>query len=89
MKFKKLIKSERDLSKILTPEDFDKIEQEMESLNMAKKRIEDSIKSYLRSGNKGKEYQDLVKQLNKVNQELTDKFTQQSEMLAELNRREN
>ena len=89
MKFKKLIKSERDLSKILTPEDFDKIEQEMESLNMAKKRIEDSIKSYLRSGNKGKEYQDLVKQLNKVNQELTDKFAQQSEMLSELNRREN
>lgn len=88
MKYIKLIKSERDLSKILTPEDFDKIESEIESLSIAKKRIQDSMKSYIKAGNFGTEYQSLLKELDKVNNQLSDKFIQQTEMLKELNRRD-
>ena len=72
------------MSKILNPEDFDKIEKEIQSLNMAKKRIEDSIKSYEKSNNKGSEYNRSISQLKRINNELKSKLEQESLMWDEL-----
>lgn len=78
------VESKRNLSKILNPEDFDKIEKEIQSLNMAKKRIEDSIKSYEKSNNKGSEYKRSILQLKRIDNELKSKLEQESLMWDEL-----
>lgn len=78
------VESKRNLSKILNPEDFDKIEKEIQSLNMAKKRIEDSIKSYEKSNNKSSEYNRSISQLKRINNELKSKLEQESLMWDEL-----
>lgn len=85
MEMFKNMKSEKDLSKIMTPEDFDKIESEIDSLIMQKKRIMDSLNSLAKAKNKGSEYQNLLKEAEEINNKIIEKNDLLLNMYKELN----
>lgn len=85
MEMFKNMKSEKDLSKIMTPEDFDRIESEIDSLIMQKKRTMDSLNSLAKAKNKGSEYQNLLKEAEEINNKIIEKNDLLLNMYKELN----